>query len=354
MAEDKPWWEHDLVQSAARGADRLVELSKQIPIFGGIIRGLDEGGQAVNAGDWSGAARNYGSALGGMALAGLGGATAALMGRGALAGVGALRAGAGARAAGIAAGQAGRGALSSGLSGRAALGVGTGGGILSSLAPGQSPALPPLTLSGSASPTAGQMSSWERAMTGGGGGSLGEQIRQRMMAQAQPAGAAASAAQPTVPSFSDAIRGLNTAQQEYFDNLVSGQEQQMRRRLSDLDRQEEEARLQTGRRVRQSRALGAGSAADLRAAAAGRGLLSSPAAFEVGTEYLAGQSALEQAQARGQLDRLLQESSRARADERAQFEQFMQNVRRERLRQQQANEQEFMNRLIQSQQMYFG
>ena len=342
MAENKPWWETDFVQSAARGADRLVEMSKQIPVFGGIIRGLDEGGRAVNAGDWSGAARNYGSALGNMAVAGLGGAAAGLLGRSGVAATQALRAGAGARAAGMAAAQPLR----------RGIGAGINASFLAPFASGSSTAtVPPLTLASAPSVTQGQMSSWERAMTGGGGGALGEQIRQRMTGASA---AAAPAAQPPVPSFSDAIRGLNTAQQEYFENLVSGEEQGMRRRLSDIERQEEQARLATGQRVRRSRALGAGSAADLRAAAASRGLLSSPAAYEVGQEYLAGQSALEQAQARGQLDRLLQESARARADERAQFEQFMQGVRRERLRQRQANEQEFMNRLMQTQQMYFG
>lgn len=325
MVEKKPWWEADFVQSAARGSDRIVEASKKVPVLGPIVRGFDQGGQSVNRGDWAGAARNYGSAFGGLALAGLGGSALKLAGRGAIAGVGALRAGAGARGAGIAAGQAGRGALSSGLTGRQALGLSVGGGILAGLAPGQQSAVPSLTLD-AASSTESQMPSPTAPTT---------------------------LTQPTAPTFSDAIRGLTTGQQEYFESLVSGEEQGMRRRLSNLQRQEEQARFETGQRVRSSRAMGAGSAADMRAATAGRGLMSSPASFEVGTEYLAGQSQLEQAQARGQLDRLLQESARGQADERAQFEQFMQNVRRQRLSQQQGNEQEFMNRLIQSQQMYF-
>jgi hypothetical protein len=199
------------------------------------------------------------------------------------------------------------------------------------------------------------MSSWERALaTGQGGGSLGDQMRQNMAGATTPASPDGPAAAPQAPSFSQALRGLTTGQQEYFESLVSGEEAGMRRRLSDIERQEQQARLETGQRVRRAGALGAGSAADLRAAAASRGLLSSPAAYETGREYLSGQTALEQASARGSLDRMLSQGAEARAGERERFEQFMQNVRRERLSQQQENEREFMNRLLAAQNMYFG
>jgi hypothetical protein len=106
--------------------------------------------------------------------------------------------------------------------------------------------------------------------------------------------------------------------------------------------------------MRSSRAAGAGRGADLRAAAASRGLLSSPASYDVGLESENARTIAEQASTAGQLSQFLGETSRARAGARDEFEQFMEQVRRDRLRNQQQNEAEFMSRLLSSQQSYFG
>lgn len=156
------------------------------------------------------------------------------------------------------------------------------------------------------------------------------------------------------PTFSQALRGLTTAQQEELERQVAEAERRSQRQLSEIERQEQEARLATGRNIRSAAALGAGSLADLRAAAAGRGMLASPAVYDVGRDFTAGQTALQQAAARTNLDRLLGEGARARAEVGENMRQFMDQVRRERLRQKQANETEFLARLMQNQQMYFG
>lgn len=193
-----------------------------------------------------------------------------------------------------------------------------------------------------------QMSSWERGMTTGLGNT--------QVAAVSPTGIPTRQPAPAVSQnmFSDALRRLNTSQQEYFDSMVSDAEQRMGRNIRDIDRQEQETRSQAGRMMRSSRAAGTGRGADLRSAAAARGLMSSPASFDVGLQAESDRTMSELASTRSALQRFEADAIRARADQRDEFAQFMEQVRRQRLAQQQQNEAEFMARLLESQRFYFG
>lgn len=146
--------------------------------------------------------------------------------------------------------------------------------------------------------------------------------------------------------FGQTLSGLTATQTEDFQRALDAASRDRDRALGDIGEQEAAERRRTTAAGRRTRASGAGEAADLQAAAAARGLMSSPASFDVGQDYIAGVTAAEQAGQQANLSQLLGQAERARSQVQSDYSQFMDDVRSQRLATQMDNERTQADRLM--------
>jgi hypothetical protein len=146
--------------------------------------------------------------------------------------------------------------------------------------------------------------------------------------------------------FGQTLSGLTATQTEAFQRELDAASRDRDRALGDIGEQEAAERRRTTAAGRRTRASGAGEAADLQAAAAARGLMSSPASFDVGQDYIAGVTAAEQAGQQANLSSFLGQAERARSQVQSDYSQFMDDVRRQRLATQMDNERAQADRLM--------
>ena len=145
--------------------------------------------------------------------------------------------------------------------------------------------------------------------------------------------------------FSQAL-GLTPEQTEGFQRAISQAELERNRAMGNISDMESESRRAAEQALRNIRGRGAGSMADLQQAAAARGLMASPAAYDVGQDTIAGGVAAAQAQQQADLASYLSQLEAQRGQTTSAYRSILDDIARQRLAAELENERNAIDRLL--------
>lgn len=145
--------------------------------------------------------------------------------------------------------------------------------------------------------------------------------------------------------FSRAL-GLTPAQTEQFQRQLNQAELERDRILGDLGSEESRQRRLTQQMARGTRASGAGSMADLQQSAAARGLMASPASYDVGRGQIGANVASAQARQQANLADIVSQIEGARGQTTSDYRSFLNEIARQRLETGAQNERDAISQLL--------